>query len=132
MKRLLIGLVTISLLAACATFDAWNATPGQKAFAVASDYAALSGTAAAYVVLPTANEDIKHRIKRADAKAYPAVETMKTVALGDLPEFCSGDVPDDVGLSLAASACSNDLPAVVRQARLLVQLLALAVKDIDQ
>lgn len=132
MRNLFAGILVLFTVTACASWDARKATPGQQAFAVASDYAALSGTAAAYVVLPTADERVKSGIKRADAKAYPAVQIMKSVASGELPDFCGGQPPDDVGLSFAAAACSNDLPVVVRQTRLLVSVLATAVGGIDQ
>ncbi len=132
MKKLFVGLLILVSLQACATWDARNATPAQKAYAVASDYGAIVITAAAYMVLPTANEQIKAKIKVADAKAYPAVQIMKTVASGNTPDFCDDVLPDDVEITLANSACNDDLPSVVRQTTALVRVLAAVVAETDQ
>lgn len=132
MKKLFAGLLILVSVQACTTWDARNATPAQKAYAVASDYGAIVSTAAAYVVLPTAHEGVKERIKMADAKAYPAVQIMKTVAGGSIPDFCGGADPDDVEPTLANSACNQDLPSVVRQTTILVKVLAAIVAETDQ
>lgn len=124
-RLFVIGLVAMAI-SACTTIDG---TVNQKFFEAVSNYEAVIGTVDIYVNSPTADPNIKTRLKTADAKAYPAVEVMKTVAIGQTPEFCGKAIPEDVGLALAAAACSQDLPAVARQTWLLVNLLIAVLQE---
>lgn len=130
-RLFVLGLVAIAL-SACATFDARNDSAELKAFAVFSDYTAIAATADIYVNSPSPDPGIKARIKSADARVWPAIEVMMAVAGGEAPEFCTSSVPANVAPALANSACNQDLPAVVRQTRLLVTLLITAVKETVQ
>lgn len=116
-------------VSACATFDARDDPAELKAFAVFSDYTAIAATADLYVNSPSPDPGIKARIKSADAKAWPAIEVMMTVAGGEVPEFCGNPADAPVDTALAVSACNQDLPAVVRRVRLLVNLLTAVVKE---
>ena len=124
--------VLVLAIAACATFDSRDDPAPLKAFAVFSDYTAIAATADLYVNSPSPDPNIKARIKQADARAWPAVEVMKTVALGEMPGFCDSPAHAPVEPAMVASACNQDLPAVLRQTHLLVSLLAAVVKETAQ
>lgn len=126
-----LGLLALAL-SACATFDSRNDPAPLKAFAVFSDYTAIAATAALYVNSQFPDPNIKARIKQADAKAWPAVGVMMTVAGGEMPDFCDSPGLAPVDTALLVSACNQDLPAVVRQTRLLVALLASVIKETAQ
>ncbi len=130
-KTLLFALIAMAVVA-CATFDGPNDSPKLRAFAVFSDYTAIAATADIYVNSLSPDPNIKARIKSADARAWPAIEVMMTVAGGEVPEFCTTSQPANVTPALAGSACNRDLPAVVRQTRLLVTLLITVVKETVQ
>lgn len=125
------GLLVLAL-SACATFDSKNDPAPLKAFAVFSDYTAIAATADLYVNSQFPDPNIKLRIKQADAKAWPAVEVMMTVAGGEMPDFCDSPAHATVESAMVAASCNQDLPAVVRQTRLLVALLASVVKETAQ
>lgn len=124
-RLFVLGLLALAM-SACETIDG---TTNQKFFEAVSNYEAVIGTVDIYVNSPTADPGIKARLKSANAKAYPAVVVMETVALGRVPEFCGKTIPEDVGLALAAAACSQDLPAVARQTWLLVNLLIAVLQE---
>lgn len=117
------------VLSGCATFDAKDDDPQLRAFALFSDYTAIAATADLYVNSPSPDANIKMKIKQADARAWPAVHVMMTVAGGEAPEFCDTRAVAPVDAALAVSACNQDLPAVVRQTHLLVNLLIAVVKE---
>lgn len=130
--KLLTPLFALVILAGCATFDGKDDSVKMRAYAVLSDYDALSATALVYVTSPNPNPLIKQRVKTADAKAYPAVEVLAVVAKGQVPLFCETVAPADIAPALAQAACDSNLPSVVNQTRALITVLATVLRETAQ
>lgn len=127
MKKLLIPLLILAWLPGCAVWTARSASLETKAYALESDYVAIQGVAALYVVDPAADPWIKRSIKEADRRATPAILVMTKVVEGANLGFCDGPEvkakPVNLDMAFAKASCEKDVPALISKAGVLVGLL---------
>ena len=135
MKKLIIALCAVFLLTGCAAWTARTGTLQQQAYALESDYVAIQGAAALYVVRPDADPWTKRHIKETNRRATTALNILGDVAEGDGLTFCSGStvlaVPANTDRAFAQLACDDNLPAVLSKTAAIVALLNSIIIELE-
>ena len=135
MKNFLAGLLILVTVQGCAVWTARSASLETKAYALESDYVAIQGVAARYIVRPDADPWAKISIKSANRRASQALNISGDMARGIDLDFCVGDavldVPDSVDSSFAALACADDMPAVLTRTATILAVLNSIIIELE-
>lgn len=135
MKKTIIALCLVFLLTGCGTWTARTGTLQQQAYALESDYVAIQGAAALYVVRPDADPWTKRHIKETNRRATTALNILGDVAEGDGLMFCSGStvlaVPVNTDRAFAQLACDDNLPGVLSKTAAIVAMLNSIIIELE-
>ncbi len=135
MKKLIIALCIFLPLQGCAAWTARTGTLQQQAYALESDYVAIQGAAALYVVRPDADPWTKRAIKETNRRASTALNILGDVAEGNALKFCAGEtvvaVPVNTDRFFAQLACDDNLPGVLSKTAGIVAMLNSIIIELE-
>lgn len=136
MKRVsILAVCLVATLTGCATIAARTGSLQQQAYALESDYVAVQGVAALYVVRPDADPWTKRHIKETNRRASTALNILGDVVEGKALAFCAGDtvitVPVNTDRAFAELACDDNLSGVLSKTAAIVAALNSIVIELE-